>query len=149
MCEECWSRTVKGSPLEHEFSSDLTDAAYQKEGEAGFVCQPYSNRARKELRDAAQRGDLASFARYWNMRAALQKKRDQWVVILQQQTLKMQMQNHQQSMNMMLKFNAQANALSSIGAAGVVEAAMSDPGVRYGNSQVSISCGIVNKEDVG
>jgi hypothetical protein len=128
MCKECWSRSVKGSLLEREFSTDLTDAAYQNEGETGFPCQPYSNRARKELRDAAQRGDLASFARYWNRREALRQKRDQWVLVLQQQTLKMQMQNHQQSLNMMLKFNAQANALSRIGAAGTVEAAMSDPG---------------------
>ncbi|KAL5326352.1 hypothetical protein ACEPPN_004036 [Leptodophora sp. 'Broadleaf-Isolate-01'] len=136
MCEECWSRTVKGNRLQNEFSMDLTDAAYQNEGATGYMCQPYSNRARKELRDAAQQGDITSFARYWNTRAALQRKRDEWVLILQQQAIKMQMQNHQQSMNMMLKFNAQANALSRIGSAGIVEAAMSDPGVRYGNSQI-------------
>jgi hypothetical protein len=105
---------------------DLTDAAYQNEGETGFPCQPYSNRARKELRDAA---DLASFARYWNTREALRKKRDLWILKLQEQTMKMAMQNQQQSLNMMRKFNAQANALSRIGAAGVVEAAMSDPGM--------------------
>ena len=128
MCEECWSRTVKGTPLESAFSMDLTDAAYQHEGETGYMCQPYSNRARMELRGAAQRANLASFARYWNTREALRKKSQQWLPILQQQALKQQMQNHQQSMNIMLKVNAQANALSRIGAAGVAEAAMSDPG---------------------
>jgi hypothetical protein len=81
-----------------------------------------------ELRGAAQRANLASFARYWNTREALRKKSQQWLPILQQQALKQQMQNHQQSMNIMLKVNAQANALSRIGAAGVAEAAMSDPG---------------------
>ncbi|PMD14422.1 hypothetical protein NA56DRAFT_377393 [Hyaloscypha hepaticicola] len=134
MCEECWSRAVRGSPLESDFSMDLTDAAYRNEGETGFPCQPYSNRARKELRDAT---DLASFARYWNTREALRKKRDLCVLKLQEQTMKMVMQNQQQSLNMMMKFNAQANALSRIGAAGVAEAAMSDPGERWGNSQVS------------
>lgn len=137
MCEECHSRTVKGTPLDSYFSVDLTDAAYENEGQTGFVCQPYSNRARTELHDAAQRGDLASFARYWNLREALRKKKDQWGPILAQQTLKMQMQNHQQGLNLLLKTNAQANALMKIGGAGIVEAAMSDPGVRYGNSQAS------------
>lgn len=126
MCEECWSRAVRGSPMEHEFSMDLTDAAYQNEGEAGFLCQPYSNRARQELRDATE---LASLAKYWNTREALRKKRDLWVLKLQEQTMKMAMQNQQQSLNMMMKFNAQANALSRIGDAGVVEAAMSDSGM--------------------
>jgi hypothetical protein len=107
---------------------DLTDAAYQNEGETGFPCQPYSNRARKELREAT---DLASFARYWNTREALRQKRDLWVLKLQEQTMKMAMQNQQQSLNMMLKLNAQSNALSRIGAAGVVEAAMSDPGMYF------------------
>jgi hypothetical protein len=81
-----------------------------------------------ELRGAAQRANLASFARYWNTREALRKKSQQWLPILQQQALKQQMQNHQQSMNIMLKVNAQANALSRIGAAGVAEAVMGDPG---------------------
>lgn len=137
ICEECHMRTVKGTLLDSQFSVDLTDAAYRNEGDLGFVCQSYSNRARKELRDAAQRGDLASFARYWNTRELLRKKKEQWAPILAQQTLKMQVYNHQQSMNMMLKMNASANALMKIGGAGIVEAAMSDPGVRYGNSQVS------------
>jgi hypothetical protein len=128
MCEECWSRAVRGSPLERDFSMDLTDAAYQNEGETGFPCQPYSNRARKELREAT---DLASFARYWNTREALRQKRDLWVLKLQEQTMKMAMQNQQQSLNMMMKLNAQSNALSRIGAAGVVEAAMSDPGMYF------------------
>jgi ABC-type dipeptide/oligopeptide/nickel transport system ATPase component len=114
--------------MERDFSMDLTDAAYQNEGETGFPCQPYSNRARQELRDAT---DLASFAKYWNTREVLRKKRDLWVLKLQEQTMKMVMQNQQQSLNIMMKFNAQANALSRIGAAGVAEAAMSDPGIYF------------------
>jgi hypothetical protein len=136
-CEECHSRAVKGTLHAAHFSQDLTDAVYAAEGNTGFVCQTYTNRSRATLRDAAQRGDFAGFARWWNHRDELRKKKDTWKPILELQLAKQSMANFQQGQQMLLKMNAQANALSRIGSAGVVEAAMGDPGVRWGNSQVS------------
>jgi hypothetical protein len=74
---------------------------------------------------------LSGFARFWNLRAELRKKRDAWKPIIEAQLLKQQMANFQQSQNVLLKINAQGNALSRIAAAGVVEAAMSDSGERW------------------
>lgn len=131
-CEECHSRALRGTPHAAHYSNDLTAAAYDAEGPTGFVCQTYTNRSRATLRAAAQQGDLAGFARWWNHRDELRKKRDAWKPVIEAQ-----MANFQRGQQMLLKVNAQANALSRIGSAGIAEAAMSDPGVRYGNSQVS------------
>jgi hypothetical protein len=138
MCEECFVRTVKGRPHEALFNADLTEQAYRDEGTGGFMCQPYSNRARGYVRAAASSGDLGTFAQYWNNRQALAARRAQWEPILLQQNLKMAMYNHQTSLQMMMKGNAMANALSRIGSAGIVEAVSSDTGERWGNSQVSV-----------
>ena len=135
-CEECHSRVVKGTAYEAHYSQDLTEQAYAAEGTTGFVCQTYTNRSRGMLQQAAQTGNFAEFARWWNHRDELRKKKDLWKPLIQQQLLKMQMANFQQSQQMMLKINAQRNALAAIGSAGIVEAAMGDTGERWGNSQV-------------
>jgi hypothetical protein len=135
-CEECHARAVKRASYEAHYSNDLTEQAYEAEGTTGFVCQTYTNRSRGKLREAAQSGNFVEFARWWNHRDALRKKRDMWKPLIQQQLLKMQLANAQQTSQMMLKLNAQSNALQAIGSAGMVEAAMSDTGERWGNSQV-------------
>jgi hypothetical protein len=140
-CEECHSRAVKGTQHEVHYSNDLTESAYAAEDTTGFVCQTYTNRSKVMLRQAAQTGNFAEFARWWNHRDELRKKKDLWKPLIQQQLLKMQMANVQQTNQMMLKMNAQRNALQAIGSAGIVEAAMSDTGERWGNSQVGFkSC---------
>lgn len=110
-CEECHSRAVKGTSYEAQYSHDLTKPAYEAEGTTVFVCQTYTNRSRGMLREAAQTGNFAEFARWWNRRDELRKKKDLWKLLIQQQLLKMQMANFQQSRQMMLKMNAQRNAL--------------------------------------
>ena len=135
-CEECHARAVKGAPYGSHYSNDLTEQAYQTEGTTGFVCQTYTNRSRGMLKEAAHTGKFAEFARWWNHRDGLRKKKDLWQPLIQQQLLKMQLANVQQTNQMMLKMNAQSNALQAIGSAGMVEAVMSDTGERWGNSQV-------------
>lgn len=135
MCEECFVRTVKGRPHQALFNADLTEAAY-RDNAKGVICQPYSNRARGYVQAAADSGDLATFAQYWNNREALAARRMKWEPILMQQNIKMAMYNQQTSMAMAMKGNAMQNALSRIGSAGVVEAVSGDTGERWGNSQV-------------
>jgi len=137
MCEECYTRCVKDTPLMAEFGTDYTEECYVEEGDVGFVCQPYSTRARDELRAACLKGDKYQFADYWNNRQQLKKNRERWADILRAQAQRQMLENSQTSMNMMLKINAQSNALMLKGGAGIAEAAMSDTGVRYGNDSVS------------
>lgn len=160
-CEECYSRAVKDRPYAALFSEDITDAAYAEAGTDGFMCHTYTNRARGMLRTAAQHGDLASFARWWRHREELRKKCDAWKPVMVEllkeqalfiasggfmqmasglshscQTAQVTMQHFQQTS---LQGVAQMTALNEIGSAAVVEAAMSDPGVRWGNDDVGFS----------
>jgi hypothetical protein len=147
MCEECFVRTVKGRGAEALFNTDLTEVAYHDGGVDGFICQPYSNRARAYVRAAAESGDLPTFARYWNNREALAARRNKWMPIMQEQ---LQRQNHQfalhneqtnaqiyqNGLQMVLKVNAMGNALSQKSSAHMVEAVTGETGYRWGNSTV-------------
>ena len=140
LCEECHSNIIAGTPLASSMSQDLTEMAYEAADPVkGFFCQPYSRRARQNLKEAAKAGKLAQFAKYWNNREELRKKREAWQPILAQQDAKQKAYNNNLSNSVLLKVNAQSNALMRIGGAMVHEASMGETGVRYGNSTVSHS----------
>jgi hypothetical protein len=136
-CEECHSRTVKGTPYEAHYSSDLTEAAYNIEGTTGFTCQTYTNRARGFLKEAAQSGKLVQFARLWNQRTELRDKRDAWKPLVAAQLAKTKMANDQQSLQLMEKANAQFCAMANISSANMGELA-GETGERWGNSKVCL-----------
>ena len=138
LCQECHWNLVDGTPLAPLMSQDLTEVAYNTaDPQRGFFCQPYSKRAKAMLKDAAEAGNLAQFARYWTNREELRKKREAWQPILAAQDAKQRAYNSNLSNSIMLKVNAQANALMRLGGSMVHEAAMSETGSRYGNSIVS------------
>ena len=138
LCQECHWNIVDDTPLAPLMSQDLTEVAYDTaDTQKGFFCQPYSKRAKAKLKEAAEAGDLAQFAKYWTNREELRKKREAWQPILAAQDAKQKAYNSQLSNSSMLKVNAQANALMRIGGAMIHEAAMDDTGFRYGNSVVS------------
>lgn len=147
ICEDCFTRTVKGRPGETLFNVDLTDSAYRDGGPGGFACQTYTNRARSFVQAAADTGNLAPFAQYWNDREILAAKRNKWLPVLLQQNLKMAIYNQQTSLQTMLKGNAMTNALSKKAGAGIVEAVSGETRYRYGNSQVR--CNIVCSFECG
>jgi hypothetical protein len=98
---------------------------------------------KQNLKEAAQLGDLVRFARYWNTRVAIGKRRIAWKPILEEQKLKQDAHNKILGLQAMQAVNAQANALMMKGGASFAEAAMGDNGMRYGNATVGLlRCGI-------
>lgn len=139
LCAECHNEVVVDTPLQEAFSMDLTSMAYANTGPQGFFCQPYSARAKSVLREACEKGDLGHFARYWNEREELRKKREAWQPVLAAQDQKQRAWNQGLNGSVQLKVGAQADALAMMGGNMVAEAAMGEMGVRYGKSVVSIS----------
>jgi hypothetical protein len=76
MCGECYNELVADTSLQSYFSQDLTEVAFTNASENGFFCQPYSARSKAVLRETCEKGVLGLFARYWNRREELRKKRD-------------------------------------------------------------------------
>ncbi|RDW66618.1 hypothetical protein BP5796_09367 [Coleophoma crateriformis] len=73
LCEECHQNIVQGSLLEPELSRDLTAATHHITD--GVGCMAASKRAKNELRDACQKGDLAAFAHYRAKRLEVFKRK--------------------------------------------------------------------------
>jgi hypothetical protein len=137
ICAECHEELVVGTPLEAAFSQDLTEGAYGNERETGFFCQPYSNRAKGYLKDAATKGDLGAFARYWNNRENLRRKKEEWEPMLAKLKAERDAYDQNYKFQMQLKANAMAMALSNQGNAMVCNALTGPTGNHWGNSSVS------------
>ncbi|RDW62434.1 hypothetical protein BP6252_11867 [Coleophoma cylindrospora] len=73
LCEECHQSIVQGSLLESELSRDLTAATHHITD--GVGCMAATKRAKNELRDACQKGDLAAFAHYRTKRLEVFKRK--------------------------------------------------------------------------
>ncbi|KKK12152.1 hypothetical protein ARAM_007442, partial [Aspergillus rambellii] len=128
VCEDCHWRLVRGRPHAALFSYDLTEAAYITGGSSGFKCQTYTHRTQQRLQAAAETGDFQSFACWWNKRDELRKKRDAWIPLIQAEQMKQSAADSQRIQQARLRMNAQRNALSRIGATGLVDLAMGEPG---------------------
>ena len=136
ICEECHAELVAGRPLEAAFSHDLTEAAYGDQRSTGVFCQPYSNRAKGYLKEAASNGDLAAFARYWNNREMLRRKKEVWEPTLAKLKAQRDANDKIAQLQMMQKNNAMLMALQNQGVAMMCNAL--NPGSNhYGNSSVS------------
>ncbi|KKK23010.1 hypothetical protein AOCH_001000 [Aspergillus ochraceoroseus] len=133
VCEDCHWRLVRGRPHAALFSYDLTEAAYITGGSSGFKCQTYTHRTQQRLQAAAETGDFQSFACWWNKRDELRKKRDAWIPLIQAEQMKQSAADSQRIQQARLRMNAQRNAPSRIGATGLVDLAMGEPGVGWGH----------------
>lgn len=137
LCEECYMRAVSGKPHANIFSQDMADYAFTTAGSDGLAyCNAYTNRARGMVRLCAETGDLVSFARWWNMREELRKKKDSWKPIIEVQLQRQKLADAQKLAQFRMKINAQQNAMARMGFAGAAELAGGDTGWRYGNSRV-------------
>lgn len=142
MCEECFTNCVKGTSIENMVNGDATVAVNKLPG--GFVCNAYSNRSRKILKEAAAAGNWEHFAQHWRKReeirtrflAAKQREAVQLkkALLLQAQV---EAEGARLQINLMQSLTANTNAtIMGIGGS-VAEAAAPDYGQRYGNSSVS------------
>ncbi|EED13878.1 hypothetical protein TSTA_101180 [Talaromyces stipitatus ATCC 10500] len=137
ICEECYMRSVNGKPHANLFSQDMTKFACINTGSDGLIyCSTYTNRARGVVRQCAETGDLVSFARWWNMREELRRKKHSWNPIIEVQLQKEKLADAHRLTQARLKANAQINTMARLGSAGAAELAAGDTGWRYGNSQV-------------
>jgi hypothetical protein len=140
MCEDCFVNCAKGTPLEHILNGDATAAVNTQE--AGFVCQAYSNRTRKVLKEAMQSGNWESFAHHWKTREevngryhAANREAIQMKKVL---ALKAQVdaEGAMGSIRLMQGLTANTNAIIMGIGGSVAEASATDYGQRYGNSTV-------------
>jgi len=90
------------------------------------------------LKEAATNGDLGTFARYWNNREALRRKKEQWEPTLAALKAKWDAYNQNYKFQMGQKANAMSMALQNQGVAMMCNALTGPTGNHYGNSSIGM-----------